>query len=337
MTMKSLRVVTLSLLIAALVAGGMPAAVSLAKWGRRPSAAERKKHRHYRKYSRAWWRRQRARQRARRARATARRRRLEAQRNTNSLADRARRVPPAEATNSTREPNPSAARSPNAALSAPLPDYSPASLTNVAPRTAPYVALPSVPNAALSVPPPALSGAPAPRAAGYDRAPAAGPRMPFEYAAPPSWGAGRRAASGAVQFTLRTPSGRPAGTATLAPVNLARDAGEGPAAARKSIGGVSLAVLRRTVIDRMVAEGGWVTNDYVREIDGRRVFVVFAQTGSPGAPTQSQIFYFTEVDGRVYGLATNAPLELSAPAEAGSEQLLSSLRPAGRGNLVRQQ
>jgi len=293
MTMKSLRVATLATLIMVLVAGGLPAAVSLAKWGRRPGAVERKKQRHYRKYSRAWWRRQRARQRARRARALARRRRIEALR---SAATQAAEASPAA--------------------------YTPAR---------PEVPAP-LPNAALSSPPPLnLGGA---REAGLDRASA--PRMPFEYAAPASWRAARRSGPNAVQFTLRSPSGQPAGTATLAPVALPRDAGDTPVALKKSIGGVSVASLRRTVIDRMVAEGGWVTNDYVREIDGRRVFVVVAQTGAPGSPTESQTFYFTEVDGRVYSLATSAPLYLAEPVAAGSEQLMSSLRPAGRGNLVLQ-
>jgi hypothetical protein len=90
------------------------------------------------------------------------------------------------------------------------------------------------------------------------------------------------------------------------------------------------------VIDRMVAEGGWVTNDYVRELEGRRVFVVVAQTGQPGAPSQTHTFYFTEVEGRVYSLATTAPVELAEPVAAGSEQLMASLRAAGRGGLVMQ-
>jgi hypothetical protein len=297
MTMKNLRVAILSLLILVLVAGGLPIAVSVAKWNRRSVAAQRKKHRHYRKYSRAWWRRHRARQKARRARALARRRRLEALRTA----------------------------------------------TNLTPRTSPVSLIPStnsaispVANAALSAPPPPLAAGSGPRETRFERAVMAGPRMPFEYAAPSAWGAARRAGSGAVQFTLSTSAGQPAGSATLAPVGLPRDTGDSPAALRKSIGGISIASLRRTVIDRMVVEGGWVTNDFVREIEGRRVFVVVAQTGTPGAPTQAQTFYFTEVDGRVYSLATRAPLELAEPIAAGSEQLMSSLRPAGRSNLVLQ-
>src|SRR5919206_498160 len=85
-------------------------------------------------------------------------------------------------------------------------------------------------------------------------------------------------------------------------------------------GALPVTALRRTVIDRMVAEGGWVTNDVIEESHGRRVFVVLAQTGTPGAPARSWTFYFTEIDGRVYSLATTAPVEFPAPPAAGSEQ-----------------
>jgi hypothetical protein len=98
------------------------------------------------------------------------------------------------------------------------------------------------------------------------------------------------------------------------------------------LGGTPVAALRRTVIDRMVAEGGWVTNDFVQEMRGRKVFVVQAQTGAPGAPTQSLTFYFTEIDGRLYSLATTAPLDMAAPVALGSEQFMASLQPVASRN-----
>jgi hypothetical protein len=104
----------------------------------------------------------------------------------------------------------------------------------------------------------------------------------------------------------------------------------------KSVGGLSVTALRRTVIDRMVAEGGWVTNDFVQEMQGRRVFVVLAQTGAPGSPAQSWAFYFTEIDGRVYSLATTAPVEFAAPLASGSEQFMASLQPAATRNTASQ-
>jgi hypothetical protein len=136
-------------------------------------------------------------------------------------------------------------------------------------------------------------------------------------------------------FTVRGTDGRAAGTAVVAPVALQADSAAASPRA-KSVGGVSVTSLRRTVIDRMVAAGGWVTNDFVKETGGRRVFVVIAQTGAPGAPAHSLTYYFTEIDGRVYSLATTAPVEFAAPVAAGSEQFMASIRPTGTRNLATQ-
>ena len=282
--MSRLRVVTLSVLILALVAGGLPITGSLAKWSRGAAASGRKQNKKYRRRSRAWWRRHRARARLRRERAERRRReRLAAWRTANPGLP----IPAALAPVAFRSVNAAAAR-----------------------RPAP---------------------APAPAAA------AAAPRtalLPFEFTLPHNWAAPRRTARGETTFTVRGADGRAAGTAVVAPVALQPEAAAGPRA--KMVGGVNVGTLRRTVIDRMVAEGGWVTNDFVKETNGRRVFVVLAQTGAPGAPTQSLTFYFTEVDGRLYSLATTAPVELAAPVAAGSEQFMASIRAAGARNLATQ-
>jgi hypothetical protein len=119
------------------------------------------------------------------------------------------------------------------------------------------------------------------------------------------------------------------------PAAAASDSPVGPRT--KTVGGAPVAALRRTVIDRMVAEGGWVVNDMVREMGGRKVFVVVAQTGAPGAPTKSLTFYFTEMDGRISTLATTAPVEFAEPVAAGSEQVMSTLRPANNRNVAAQQ
>src|SRR2546421_12826991 len=63
------RTLYISLIVLALVAGGLPVTQSLAKWSRRAAAAQHRRHRHH---SRAWWRRHRALQRARRERAEQR-------------------------------------------------------------------------------------------------------------------------------------------------------------------------------------------------------------------------------------------------------------------------
>lgn len=169
-------------------------------------------------------------------------------------------------------------------------------------------------------------------------APARTSLLPFDFATPHNWTAGRKMRSGAAVFTVATSDGRAAGTAVVAPVALsgAELAGVPVGPKTKTVGGTPVAALRRTVIDRMVAEGGWVTNDFVQELRGRKVFVVQAQTGAPGAPAQSLTFYFTEIDGRLYSLATTAPFEFAAPIAAGSEQFMASLQPAASRNTTAQ-
>jgi hypothetical protein len=158
--------------------------------------------------------------------------------------------------------------------------------------------------------------------------------LPFNFTPPHNWTAARKGRAGSAVFSVTTPDGRGSGTAVVSPVALsaAELAGAPVSPKTKSVGGLSVTALRRTVIDRMVAEGGWVTNDFVQDMHGRRVFVVLAQTGAPGAPAQSWAFYFTEVDGRVYSLATTAPVEFAAPLASGSAQFMASLQPAASRN-----
>lgn len=97
----------------------------------------------------------------------------------------------------------------------------------------------------------------------------------------------------------------------------------------KSVGGVSTTALRRTVIDKMFKEQGWVVNDFQKEVDGKKVYVVVAQ--SPGAGgVRSRVFYFMEADGRVYSLATSAPEGRSEKLAQDSEKVLNSLRRVSR-------
>jgi hypothetical protein len=278
--MNRLRIIFLSLLVIATVAGGLPITESLAKWSRRSAATQHKRHR---RHSRAWWRRHRARLRVRRERAEQRRR-------DNGLS----------ATN--------------------------AALSDIPPTA------PAVKTALLSFDAaPASSAAPAVAAASTAQ-------LPFNFTPPHTWSPARKSRSGTAVFAVMTPEGRNAGTAIVAPVSLsnAESAGAPASAKTKTVGGLTVTALRRTVIDRMVAEGGWVTNDFVQEMHGRRVFVVLAQTGAPGAPAQSWAFYFTEIDGRVYSLATNAPVEFAAPVAAGSEQFMASLHAASDKNVASQ-
>lgn len=167
-------------------------------------------------------------------------------------------------------------------------------------------------------------------------------------AVPAGWTSQATTRSGEMRFHLRTADGQSAGTAVLTPVTasgvVANDSSLVGSVRAKTLAGVPFRQLRRVVIDRMIAEGGWVTNDMEREIDGHRVYVALAQSATPAGsgrlvtsqpgPITSWTFYFTEVDGRIYNLATNAPLELSPLLVANSEQVVASLHTANRGTLA---
>ena len=316
--MNRLRILLLSTLVLITVAGMLPLTESLAKWSRRSSVAQ---HRRYRRHSRAWWRRHRARLRARRARAAElRRARLETNAANGAGAAAARRV-------NSRLSKAALLSFDDGSVVAPLaPRATAATASDSTPAPAALLVMPNVPLVA-----PAAVVARAVQ-------PARMSQLPFDFAPPHTWTPARKAKAGAAVFAVTTPDGRTAGTAVVAPVALSpAEVAAAPATAKaKTVGGLSLTALRRKVIDRMVAEGGWVTNDFVQEIHGRRVFVVLAQTGTPGAPTQSWAFYFTEVDGRVYSLATNAPVEYAVPVGAGVEQFLASLRSAADKSMASQ-
>ena len=95
---------------------------------------------------------------------------------------------------------------------------------------------------------------------------------------------------------------------------------------RTMLSGVSFSDLRRIAIDKMINAGGWVINDYERQVNGARVFVVIAQTPSDGrSPEKSWNFYFAEVDGKIYSLTLNTPLQFSGSLAAEGEKFISSL------------
>jgi hypothetical protein len=95
---------------------------------------------------------------------------------------------------------------------------------------------------------------------------------------------------------------------------------------RTMLAGVSFTDLRRIAIDKMINSGGWVINDYQRNVNGSPVFVVVAQTPADGrSPEKSWNFYFAEVDGKIYSLTLNTPLQYSDRLAAEGERFLSSL------------
>ena len=96
---------------------------------------------------------------------------------------------------------------------------------------------------------------------------------------------------------------------------------------KKMLGGVAVADLRRMVIDKMVSSGGWVVNDFVREVNGHRVFVVTARTPKDAlTPEKTWTFYFTEAGGRIYGLTTDSPVEFADRMTTEAERFIESLR-----------
>ncbi len=167
-------------------------------------------------------------------------------------------------------------------------------------------------------------------------------RSLFNFVLPARWSSQPATHSGEMRFHVLTSDGQPAGTVVLTPIFASsassNDLSSVPSARLKTLGGVPFSQLRRTVIDRMIAEGGWVTNDMEREIGGHRVYIVLAhvaassntgrQLPSQPGPIASRTFYFTEVHGRIYTLATNAPLEISPMLATESEQVVASLHAA---------
>jgi hypothetical protein len=96
---------------------------------------------------------------------------------------------------------------------------------------------------------------------------------------------------------------------------------------QRMLSGVAFSDLRRIVIDKMISAGGWVINDYERQVNGARVFVVIAQTPGDGrSPDKAWNFYFAEVDGKIYSLTLNTSLQFSDRLAAEGEKFLGSLR-----------
>jgi len=76
----------------------------------------------------------------------------------------------------------------------------------------------------------------------------------------------------------------------------------------------------------MIRENGWVVNDYQKEISGQSVYVVVAQSQTRSGAVQSRMFYFTEVDGRIYSVATNSPVQEADRLAEESEKVINSLK-----------
>ena len=125
-----------------------------------------------------------------------------------------------------------------------------------------------------------------------------------------------------LQFRVDNSSGSQVGSATITVIGPSTGTGD----PRRSVGGVSTTSLRREVIDKMIRENGWVVNDYQKEISGQSVYVVVAQSQTRSGAVQSRMFYFTEVDGRIYSVATNSPVQEADRLAEESEKVINSLK-----------
>ena len=160
------------------------------------------------------------------------------------------------------------------------------------------------------------------RAVVRDAAPAA--VLPFGANAPAGWKSAHNSKS-ALQFRVDDDGGNQLGAAAISVVGPATGA-DSDTIRNRAVGGVSTSALRRTVIDRMMKEDGWVVNDYQKEIGGKTVYVVVAQSKSANNQLQSRLFYFTEVEGKIYSIAASAPTESSERLARESEKVVNSLQ-----------
>ena len=148
--------------------------------------------------------------------------------------------------------------------------------------------------------------------------------LPSGAPAPASWKRGE--ASGAeLQFSVDGGNGSAAISVVGPAMGDSTDAGR-----NRSVGGVPTTSLRRDVINRMIRENGWVVNDYQKDIGGKSVYVVVAQSQGAGGRVNSRMFYFTEVNGRIYSVATNSHTEAAERIAEESEKVIYSLQGQSR-------
>ncbi len=148
--------------------------------------------------------------------------------------------------------------------------------------------------------------------------------LPSGAPAPANWKRGSETGS-ELQFSVDGGNG----TAAIAVVGPAM--GETVDTGRnRTVGGVPTTSLRREVINRMIRENGWVVNDYQKSIGGKSVYVVVAQSQGSAGRVKSRMFYFTEVNGRIYSVSTNSHTEAAEKIAEESEKVIFSLQGGSR-------
>jgi len=149
--------------------------------------------------------------------------------------------------------------------------------------------------------------------------------LPSGEVAPKGWRSNLTSTS-ELQYRVDDDNGSQIGSASIAVVGPAMNAEGTTNAKNKTVGGVPTASLRSTVIDRMIKEQGWVVNDFQKEIGGKKVYVVVAQSPGAGGTVQSRMFYFTEVEGHIYSVSTSSPNDSSERIVQESEKVIDSLQ-----------
>src|SRR5687768_13149331 len=309
-----LRIIAISLIL--LLSVGVMTPFSNEAHGVRQSV-QVKQRRHYRYRSKAWWRRYRARLRQRRAAAAAA---LAAHRNTSLTLPK--NIPVGDL---------SAVGGPTIPV---LPESSPG--VNSLPAPPAYAAASAKPITTQSQPQqvtahahpqPAVTAQPQPIPTAQPQ-----PIVVSAHAQPSnslSTGQTRPRVVGNLNAAVKSPAAKLPGQMSLSVVALSRP---NPVfltsrEEKSMLAGLAVADLRRIVIDKMVSAGGWVTNDFMREVNGKRVFVVMARTpGDTLTPERAWTFYFTEAGGRIYGLTTDSPLEFADRMSNEAERYIETLR-----------
>lgn len=150
--------------------------------------------------------------------------------------------------------------------------------------------------------------------------------LPSGETAPAGWKQAN-VSSSELQYRVDDDTGAQIGSASISLVGQASTTDNNTNNVRiKTVGGIPTNSLRGTVIDRMIKENGWVVNDYQKEIGGKKVYVVVAQSEGAGGAVQSRVFYFTEVDGRIYSVSTVAPKSSEERITQESEKVIDSLQ-----------
>jgi hypothetical protein len=138
------------------------------------------------------------------------------------------------------------------------------------------------------------------------------------------------ATPGELKFGVTDASGQTVGNASISVVGPAM----GESNAHNTLAGVPTTSLRREVINRMISENGWVVNDYQKDLNGKKVYIVVAQSQN-GGRLSSRLFYFTEVDGRIYSVTTTSNPDAVDRLSDETEKVINSLQNGARRKMQR--